>query len=347
MFPAKPTPQPQRSALNVRLVAIGSAAPPTRVTNSQLESVVETSDEWIKQRTGIGCRHLLQPGEELSQLASTAVTRALEMADVAPEDVELLICATSTPDDLFGDAAGVARAAGATKAVAFDLTAACSGFLFGVNTASQFLHNGAYKTAVVVGADAMSRWVDWEDRNTCVLFGDGAGAAVIKALAEGDEPGLLGYEMHSNGAGRQDLNLKYDGAEKVLGASDDEIASVTLGDYDCIAMTGKEVYKFATTKVPAVLKEALANADVEPEDVDWLLLHQANIRIMETVATKLGIPMDKVIANLDEYGNTSAASIPLALDQAVRDGKVKPGDVIATAGFGAGLSWGAAVIRWG
>ena len=202
MLPAKPTAQPQRSALNVRLVGIGAAAPDTRVTNQQLESVVETSDEWIKQRTGIGCRHLLQPGEGLTGLASTAVTRALDQAGVAAEDVELLICATSTPDDLFGDAAGVARAAGATKAVAFDLTAACSGFLFGVNTASQFLHNGAYKTAVVVGADAMSRWVNWEDRNTCVLFGDGAGAAVIKAAEAGEQPGLLGYEMHSNGKGR-------------------------------------------------------------------------------------------------------------------------------------------------
>jgi len=241
----------------------------------------------------------------------------------------------------------VARAVGATNAVAFDLTAACSGFLFGVNTAAQFLHNGAYDTAIVIGADALSRWVDWDDRNTCVLFGDGAGAVVMRATAEDGEAGLLGYEMHSNGAGRPDLNLGYDGDTRVLGAADSSIASVTTGEYKPIAMNGKEVYKFATTCVPAVLGEALDNAGVTADEVDWLLLHQANIRIMETVAKKLGIPMDKVITNLAEYGNTSAGSIPLALNQAVREGKVKKGDVIACAGFGAGLSWGGAVIRWG
>jgi len=304
---------------------------------------VDTSDEWIQKRTGIGSRHLLDPSVGLSNLASLAAQRALQAADVDPSEVDLVILATSSPDDLFGDAACVASEIGATKAVAFDLTAACSGFMFGVNTASQFLHNGAYNTAVVIGADALSRWVDWSDRNTCVLFGDGAGAAVLKRADDGQASGILGYEMHSNGAGRPDLNCAYAGSTRELPS----IATVTTGEYKPLAMNGKEVYKFATTCVPQVLGEALGNAGITADDVDWLLLHQANIRIMETVAKKLGIPMDKVITNLNEYGNTSAGSIPLALDEAVRSGKVKPGDVIAMSGFGAGLSWGATILRWG
>eukprot|EP00908_Phaeocystis_cordata_P022621 Transcript_5041.p1 GENE.Transcript_5041~~Transcript_5041.p1 ORF type:complete len:411 (-),score=174.05 Transcript_5041:334-1491(-) len=332
-----------RSKLRSRLVGVGSCAPPTRVTNVDLEELVDTTDEWIAQRTGIRSRHLLAPGETMSELGSKAASNALEMAGVDPEEVELVIFATSSADDLFGDAAHVARLVGATNAVAFDLTAACSGFLFGMNTASQFLHNGAYKTALVIGGDALSRWVDWDDRSTCVLFGDGAGAVVMKAAESDEESGVLGYEMHSNGAGRPDLNLVYSGKERDLGG----VATVTMGTYDTISMTGKEVYKFATTKVPKVLQEAFANANVEADDIDWLVMHQANIRIMETISKKLGIPMDKVIRNVDEYGNTSAGSIPLALDEAVRSGKIKKGDTLAVTGFGAGLSWGACVIRWG
>jgi len=332
-----------RGARNARLVGIGSAAPEKRVPNAALEEVVETSDDWITQRTGIKSRHLLQKGECLSDLASTAASQALESAGVEAGEVDLVLLATSSPDDLFGDAPTVARNIGAKNAVAFDLTAACSGFLFGVNTASQFLHTGAYKTVVVIGADALSRWVDWTDRNTCVLFGDGAGAVVMRATAEGEEPGILGFEMHSNGEGHPNLNLEYNGDERALAS----IGSVTSGAYNTIAMNGKEVYKFATSSAPSVVKEALENAGVTADQVDWLLLHQANVRIMETVAKKLKIPMEKVITNLDEYGNTSAGSIPLALNEAVKSGKVKPGDTIAVAGFGAGLSWGAAVIKWG
>lgn len=332
-----------RGSRRARFVGIGSCAPKTRVSNTDLEELVETSDEWISKRTGISARHLLAPGEKLCDLSATAAKRALEMARVAPEEVDLIVHATSSPDDLFGDAPYVAREIGAVNAVAFDLTAACSGFLFGVNTASQFLHSGSYKTALVLGADALSRWVDWEDRNTCVLFGDGAGAVVMQAVTDIDDAGVLGFEMHSNGAGREDLCLGYSGADRDLAT----ITKVTNGEYAPIAMNGKEVYKFATGRVPEVLAEALVNAGVTADNIDWLCLHQANIRIMETVAKKLGVPMDKVLSNLDEYGNTSAGSIPLALDEFVRSGKVKPGDVVAVAGFGAGLSWGAAVIKWG
>eukprot|EP00747_Dinoflagellata_sp_TGD_P206311 gnl/TRDRNA2_/TRDRNA2_80031_c2_seq1.p1 gnl/TRDRNA2_/TRDRNA2_80031_c2~~gnl/TRDRNA2_/TRDRNA2_80031_c2_seq1.p1 ORF type:complete len:262 (-),score=42.93 gnl/TRDRNA2_/TRDRNA2_80031_c2_seq1:121-876(-) len=250
---------------------------------------------------------------------------------------------------MFGDAASVADAIGAKKAVAFDLTAACSGFLFALVTGSQFLHNGAYKKAVVVGADALTRWVDWGDRNSCILFGDGAGAVVLQQTGSAGSaagvPGLLGFELHSDGSGSGKLALPYAGETKPL--NDQGGHEVTTGAYSTIAMDGKEVYSWATRNVPRVLKEALSNAGLKVEDVDWLLLHQANIRIMETVAKRLKIPMEKVLTNLDEHGNTSAGSIPIALNGAVKAGKVKKGDIIACAGFGAGLSWGSAIIRWG
>ena len=332
-----------RTALRARFVGVGSCAPPTRVTNDMLEELVDTSDEWITQRTGIRSRHLLAPGEGLSEIAATAAARALEHAGVGADEIDLVVVATSSPDDMFGDAAYVANSVGATRAVAYDITAACSGFLFAVNTAALYLHTGHYGTALVVGADALSRWVDWKDRNSCVLFGDGAGAVVMRAAPSDAEAGLLGYEMHSNGAGRCELQLPYDGAPRPL---TETIGEVTRGAYRPIELNGREVYRFATSAVPEVLEEALANAGMRAADVDWLLLHQANIRILETCAKKLGVPMEKMISNLDEYGNTSAGSIPLALDEAVKSGKVQPGDVIACAGFGAGLSWGAAVIRW-
>lgn len=220
----------------MRFVGIGSCAPNTRISNADLEQVVDTSDEWIAKRTGISARHLLAPGESMCELTAVAATRALEMAGVAAEDVDLVIYATSSPDDLFGDAPYVASKIGATKAVAFDLTAACSGFLFGMNTAAQFLHNGVYQTALVLGADALSRWVDWEDRNTCVLFGDGGGALVMKGATD-EDAGLMGIEMHSNGAGRVDLNLGYAGPDRDLAS----IAKVTNGEYAPITMNGKEV----------------------------------------------------------------------------------------------------------
>jgi len=254
-----------------------------------------------------------------------------------------VIVASSSPDDMFGDAPSVASALGCKNAFAFDLTAACSGFLFATVTASQFLNAGGHKKALVLGCDALSRWVDWTDRNTCVLFGDGAGAMVLTATETAEEGGILGYEMHSDGNGYCNLKLPYAGAKVDIGPEH----TATNGEYTPITMNGKEVYKFATRSVPEVLEEAMANAGVSVDEVDWLLLHQANIRIMEVVATRLGMPMEKVIHNLEDYGNTSAGSIPIALAEAVASGKVKKGDTIALAGFGAGLSWGATVIRWG
>ena len=355
--------------LSVRPIGIGSCAPTTVITNSDMESVHDTSDEWIRTRTGIEQRRVLvhegtrpilnDDGEEestspetLRTLGIEAAKNALEMAGKSPEDIDLVICATSSPDDLFGDAPSIASGVGieAGKCVAFDLTAACSGFLFGTVTAAQFLTNGACKNALVLGADALTRWVDWDDRNSCILFGDGAGAMVLTSSSsdenEEDGFGILGYSMHSNGGGYKDLNCIYKGEPKKI-STPGEGTVVEDGSYDSMGMNGRRVYSFATREVPTVLEEALEQAELTVDDVDHLLLHQANIRIMETVAQRLGMPMEKVITNLSKYGNTSAASIPLALDEAVRSGKVKKGDVIACAGFGAGLSWGAAILKWG
>mmetsp|Transcript_29132 Transcript_29132/g.48166 ORF Transcript_29132/g.48166 Transcript_29132/m.48166 type:complete len:379 (-) Transcript_29132:63-1199(-) len=333
--------------LGCRPIGIGSAAPKTIITNADLEEVVETSDEWIRTRTGISQRHVLCDGESLMQLGAQAGQQALEMAGITdPTDIDLVICATSSPDDLFGDATSIAASLGCTNAVGFDLTAACSGFLFGITTAGQFLSNpnGSTKTALVIGADALSRWVDWDDRNSCILFGDGAGAMVLTQDVE--SPGVLGYSAHSNGLGHEDLKLDYCGSPRMVATPGDG-TTLSSGSYGKMSMNGKEVYKFATREVPKVLNESLEAASMTVDDVDWLLLHQANIRIMEIVAKKMGIPMEKVITNLSEYGNTSAASIPIALDEAVRSGKVKKGDIIACAGFGAGLSWGSAILKWG
>mmetsp|Transcript_15149 Transcript_15149/g.17420 ORF Transcript_15149/g.17420 Transcript_15149/m.17420 type:complete len:380 (-) Transcript_15149:177-1316(-) len=338
-------------ALNCRPIGVGSATPKTVVTNDDLESIVETNDEWISSRTGISQRRLLthfkgEEGEEkenLVTISQEAAANALEMSGLDALDIDMVICCTSSPDDMFGDATSIAAGIGCKNAVAFDITAACSGFLFGSVTAGQFLHNKSIKNAIVVGADALSRWVDWDDRNSCILFGDGAGAVVYTAS---DEPGMLGYSAHSNGLGHDDLMLGYKGEKRMI-ATPGEGTELSSGSYDNISMNGREVYKFATREVPVVLKEALEAANMTVDDIDWLLLHQANIRIIDIVAERLGIPKEKIITNLKNYGNTSAGSIPLALDEAVRSGQVKKGDIVACAGFGAGLSWGSTILKWG
>lgn len=336
--------------MNVKPIGIGSASPKTIVTNSDLESVVETSDEWIRTRTGISERRLLLNDESIRTLSIQAASKALEMSGLSPEDIDIVICATSSADDLYGDAPSIASALGCDNAFAYDLTAACSGFLFGTVTAGQFLNNanGGMKNAIVIGADALSRWTDWDDRNSCILFGDGAGAMVLTATddANEEESGLLSYSMHSNGKGYKNLTLKYT-SEPCLVKTPGEGTTIGSGSYKHTEMNGKEVYKFATREVPKVMQEALDKANMSADDIDHLLLHQANIRIMETVASRLGVPFEKVITNLSKYGNTSAASIPLALDEAVRTGVVKKGDIIACAGFGAGLSWGSCILKWG
>ncbi len=304
-----------------------------------MSQIVDTNDEWISTRTGICSRKLAQPDETLSSLASKAATQALEMANVRAEDIDLIILATSTPDDLFGSACEVQAQIGATHAVAFDLTAACSGFIFGLVNAAQFIRMGVYRNVLLVGADLMSRWVDWEDRRTCVLFGDGAGAVVIQA---DERDRLRGFAMRSDGQMNAHLKLPFQSKARPLL---DEI-SVGQGNYGSIAMNGQEVYRFAVRRVPEIVEKALFQANLSIEQVDWLVLHQANQRILDAAAKRLNIPAEKVISNMANFGNTSAASIPIALDAHVRKGQIKAGDVIASAGFGAGLSWGAAIFEW-
>jgi 3-oxoacyl-[acyl-carrier-protein] synthase-3 len=324
----------------IAITGSGSATPSQVLTNDHLSQMVDTSDEWIQSRTGIRQRHLATAGESLSELSARAAAAALAMAEIAPTEVDLIILATSTPDDLFGSACQVQSLLGAPQAVAFDLTAACSGFVFGLVTAAQFLRLGVYRKALVIGADVLSRWVDWSDRTTCILFGDGAGAVVCEA-AEVDR--LLGFELYSDGTQNGCLNLAYQGQEQSLA----DAVAVGQGNYQPITMNGREVYRFAVAKVPEVVEKALFRANLTAADIDWLVLHQANQRILDAVANRLQVPSEKVISNLGEYGNTSAASIPLALDEAVRQGKIQPGDTVVTSGFGAGLTWGAAIFQWG
>ena len=325
----------------IAIAGSGSATPTATLDNSQLARIVETSDEWIKTRTGIQMRHLATSEETLSQLAAKAGQQAIAMANLSPEDIDLIVLATSTPDDLFGSAAKIQSEIGATQAVAFDLTAACSGFIFGMVTAAQFIRTGVYRNILLIGADVLSRWVDWTDRSTCILFGDGAGAVVMQGTEDRDR--LLGFSLHSNGQKNHTLNLSLQSESQSLLTG----VETGRGQYQPITMNGREVYRFAVDKVPEVISKALYQADLTTDAIDWLLLHQANQRIMDAAADRLGIPREKVISNLAKYGNTSAASIPLALDEAVREGKVKVGDRIAASGFGAGLTWGAAIFEWG
>ncbi|MDV3351516.1 beta-ketoacyl-ACP synthase III [Leptothoe sp. LEGE 181152] len=324
----------------VAFIGSGSAQVETVLSNDMLSQMVETSDEWISTRTGIRQRHLASMNESLTELAAQAAQAAIAAANLAPDDIDLIILATSTPDDLFGTACQVQAAIGANRAVAFDLTAACSGFVFGIVTAAQFIRTGTYQNVVVIGADLLSRWVDWQDRTTCVLFGDGAGAVVMQAC---DRDRLLGFEMHSDGSMNGCLRLAYQPESNALM---DGVTS-QQGTFKTITMNGREVYRFAVSRVPEVLEKTLFHAGLAADDIDWLILHQANQRILDAVAKRLKLPNDRVVSNMAKHGNTSAASIPIALDEWVRTGNVKSGHKIAISGFGAGLTWGAALLEWG
>ncbi|KAJ0975285.1 hypothetical protein J5N97_017250 [Dioscorea zingiberensis] len=331
-----------------KLVGCGSAVPKLLVSNDDLAQIVETSDEWISVRTGIHNRRVLTGNETLNGLAVDAAKGALDMAQVDADDVDLVIMCTSTPEDLFGGGARVQSDLGCKNAWAFDITAACSGFVVGLITATRFIKGGGYQNILVIGADALSRYVDWTDRGTCILFGDAAGAVLVQACS-GDEDGMLGFDLHSDGQGQRHLNAIAKDEENKLTSNTNGalVFPPRKSSYSCIQMNGKEVFRFAVRCVPQSIEAALEDAGLTSSSIDWLLLHQANQRIIDAVATRLQIPSEKVVSNLANYGNTSAASIPLALDEAVRGGKVKIGDTIAAAGFGAGLTWGSTIIRWG
>ena len=323
------------------LVGSGSALPLAQISNEALSQRVETDDDWIRSRTGIGARRVAGPGETVTSLAAAAGRAAIERAGWDPLELDLILLATSSPDDLFGTAPRVQAALGASNAVAFDLTAACSGFLFALITAAQYLRNGAMQRVLVIGADQLSRWLDWDDRRTCVLFGDGAGAVALQSCAA-EQDGLVAFRMRSDGSRNGCLTLaQVDEHRPLLGD-----LTAQVGGFQPIHMNGQEVYKFAVREVPGVLEELLLASGISAGQLDWLLLHQANQRILDAVADRFHVPHGRVLSNLASYGNTSAATIPQMLDEAVRDGRVQPGHLIASSGFGAGLSWGGALLRW-
>jgi 3-oxoacyl-[acyl-carrier-protein] synthase-3 len=315
---------------------VGSCLPKTCVTNRELEQRVDTSDEWIVQRTGIEQRYIAGEGETTSTLGLAAAREALARANCKPEDIDLIICATSTPDYTFPSVATQIQAGlGNNKGVAFDLQAVCAGFVFAVATADKFLTSGSHKKALVIGAETFSRILNWEDRTTCVLFGDGAGAMVLEAeLSEGtnDDRGVLTSQLRSDG--RHRAKLYVDGGPS---------STQTVGH---LRMEGKEVFRFAVGQVTGVMNDAFAAAGIEAGDLDWFVPHQANRRIIDASAQKFGIPPEKVVTTVQLHGNTSAASIPLALSVAVEDGRIKPGDLVMIEAIGGGFTWGAAVIRW-
>ncbi|KAH6779452.1 3-ketoacyl-acyl carrier protein synthase III [Perilla frutescens var. hirtella] len=334
-----------------KLVGCGSAVPSLQISNDDLSKIVDTNDEWISVRTGIRNRRILSGKDSLTDLAVEAARKALEMAEVDPDEVDLVLMCTSTPEDLFGSAPQIQKALGCkNNPLAYDITAACSGFVLGLVSAACYIKGGGFKNVLVIGADALSRYVDWTDRGSCILFGDAAGAVLVQAC-ESDEDGLFAFDMHSDGEGQRHLNATMKEKEKEnheVGTNGSLLGLLPKGSsYSCIQMNGKEVFRFAVRVVPQSIELALAKAGLTGSSIDWLLLHQANQRIIDAVATRLELPPERVISNLANYGNTSAASIPLALDEAVRSGKVQAGHTIAAAGFGAGLTWGSAIVRWG
>jgi 3-oxoacyl-[acyl-carrier-protein] synthase-3 len=316
----------------------GSALPAKCMSNDELAQLVETSDEWIRERTGISQRHVAGEGETTGTLATAAARAALADAGIAASEVDLIILATATPDSTFPATATTVQAElGCDGGIAFDVAAVCSGFLYALATADSFLRTGMAKCALVIGAETFSRILDWEDRTTCVLFGDGAGAMVLRAeeVAE-DGPqsdrGVLASRLHADGAHRDLLHT--DGGPSTTG---------TVGK---VRMKGREVFRHAVVNLAEVLGEVLEATGHAPSDIDWVVPHQANLRILDATARKLGLPFDKVVVTVDRHANTSAASVPLALDVAVRDGRISPGDILVLEAMGGGFTWGAAAVRF-
>ena len=324
------------------IAGTGSYLPSRILTNDDLSKMVDTSDEWIYPRTGIRSRHLAAEGENTSDMAAEAARRAMAAAGVAPEEVELLIVATITPDSpLPATACHVQTKAGLANATCFDVTAACSGFLYALDVARQFVMAGTVRTALVVGAEKMSAITDWTDRTTCILFGDGAGAAVVRRADEGSPNGILSCATGTDGSLAPLLFVEAGGSALPTSA---ETLAARKG---YVRMDGHTIFKHAVRNMASVALKAVSDAGLSPADIDWIVPHQANIRIIQAVAKTMDVPMERVVSNIETTGNTTAASIPLALHDAVRDGRIKDGDNVLFGSFGAGLTWGAAVVRWG
>ncbi len=314
------------------ITGTGSALPVRRVSNAELAETVDTTDDWIVERTGIRFRHLAGDGETTATLATGAARAALAAAGVDASAIDLIVLATATPDQTFpATATKVQAALGIHDCVAFDVAAVCSGFLYALHVADSLIRTGAARRALVIGAETFSRILDWEDRTTCVLFGDGAGAIVLEGQDGGDR-GILYSRLHADG--RHNELLYVDGGPSTTG---------TVGK---LRMKGREVFRHAVVNLAAVMEEVLASANLTPGDVDWVVPHQANARILDATARKLGLPGEKVIMTVDQHANTSAASVPLALDVAVRDGRIKRGDLLVLEAMGGGFTWGAALVRF-
>ena len=323
-------------AIHSRIVGTGSYLPEKVLTNADLEKMVDTNDEWIVSRSGIRERHIAADGETTGDLAFHAATRALEAAGMVGSEIELIVLGTTTPDVIFPSSGCLLQhRLGANGCPAFDVNAACSGFIYALTVADQFIRSGAVKNALVVGAETLSRMVDWTDRGTCVLFGDGAGAVVLKADAEA---GVISTHMHADGGKR---DLLYNPAGVSVGF-DTSLPNAGVK----VLMAGSDVFKYAVKALDSVVEETLAANGLDKHAIDWLIPHQANLRIIEATAKRLDMPMDRVIVTVDRTGNTSAGSVPLALDEAVRSGRVQRGQLLLLEAFGGGFTWGSALIRY-
>lgn len=304
-----------------------------------MEKIVDTSDEWITERTGIKERRIAADDVATSDLALKAAEMALKDAKVSPDELDLIIVATLTSDRIIPSTACIIQdLLGAKRAAAFDLSAACSGFAYGITVASQFIQCGAYRKALVIGAETLSKYINWEDRNTCVLFGDGAGAAVLGQVEDGY--GILSFDLGSDGSGGDAIQIPSSGSR--MPVSNESIEK----RLNLIHMNGKEVFKFAVKAMGNTVKHSLEKIGMKQEEINWLVPHQANIRIIQSAAKRLAMPMEKVIVNIQKYGNMSAACIPIALAEAAAEKRFKKGDIIALSGFGAGLTWASCIIRW-
>ncbi|MGM0413823.1 MAG: beta-ketoacyl-ACP synthase III [Bacillota bacterium] len=320
------------------ITGVGKYLPEKVLTNYDLEEIVDTSDEWIKQRTGIEKRHIAADDQPTSDLALRAAKEALANAGLSGEDLDLIIVATVTPDMAFPATACIIQdKLGAKNAAAFDLEAGCSGFVYGLSVGSKFIEAGQYENVLIIGAETLSKIINWKDRGTCILFGDGAGAAVLQA---GEEGGILATHLGSDGSGSNTLYQEAGGSLKP--ASEETVAK----NMHTISMEGNKVFRFAVKKMGSASLKVLNEAGLEPEDVDFFVPHQANTRIISAAAKRLKLDEDNVIVNLPEYGNTSSASVPIALAEAVENNRIKDGDILVLVAFGAGLTWASAVLEW-